>query len=111
MVPEWPKGDSQGDLKKVPIFLIGPRREKSRKEPKMEHGISLKSEFFRVPGPRPVPDLILGGFWRGLGAPNGHRNRSKLRKIMKKGGSQRTLRFLVFWESFLMVSETRGPLI
>ena len=28
----------------------------------MEHGISLKSEFFRVPGPRPVPDLILGGF-------------------------------------------------
>ena len=40
---------------KVSFFLVGPRREKSRKEPKMEHGISLKSEFFRV--------LFLGRFW------------------------------------------------
>ena len=51
---------------KVSFFLVGPRREKSRKEPKMEHGISLKSEFFRVPSPRPVPDLILGGFLEGF---------------------------------------------
>ncbi len=33
----------------------------------MEHGISLKSEFFRVLGPGPVPDLILGGFWEVVG--------------------------------------------
>ena len=51
-----------------------------------------------------------GGFWEGLGARNGHRNRVKLRKIMKKGGSRRILRLLMFLESFLMVSETRGPL-
>ena len=28
----------------------------------MEHGIYRKSEFFRVLGPGPVPDLISGGF-------------------------------------------------
>ena len=33
----------------------------------MEHGISLKSEFFRVLGPGPVPDLISGGFWEVFG--------------------------------------------
>ena len=36
----------------------------------MEHGISPKSDFFRVPGSGSVPDLILGGllevFWRVL---------------------------------------------
>ena len=53
---------------------------------------------------------VSGGFWGGLGAPKGHRNRSKSRKIMKKGGSKRTLGFFMFLESFLRVSETRGPL-
>ena len=53
---------------------------------------------------------VSGGFWGGLGARKGHRNQSKSRKIMKKGGSQRTLGILVFLESFLRVSETRGPL-
>ena len=54
---------------------------------------------------------VSGGFWGGLGAPKGHRNQSKSGKIMKKGGSQRTLGILVFVESFLRVSETHGPLI
>ena len=45
---------------KVSFFLVGPRREKSRKEPKMEHGISLKSEFFRVPS----PGRFRTSFWR-----------------------------------------------
>ena len=53
---------------------------------------------------------VSGGFWGGLGARNGHRNRPKSIKIMKKRGSQRTLGILVFLESFLMVLETRGPL-
>jgi len=50
---------------KVSFFLVGPRREKSRKEPKMEHGISLKSEFFRVlqAGSGPHFGRLFEGFW------------------------------------------------
>ena len=53
---------------------------------------------------------VSGGFWGGFGTRNGHRNRPKSIQITKKGGSQRTLGILVFLESFLRVSETRGPL-
>ena len=58
-----------------------------------------------------LKNRVRGGFWGGLGARHGHRNRPKLRKIMKKGGSKHTLGFFMFLESFLMVLETRGSLI
>ena len=50
---------------------------------------------------------VSGGFWGGLGAPNGHRNRSKSRKIMKKGGSKRTLGFFMFLEFFFFMSSLK----